>query len=73
MSKRYIIMESSKSAHCCFEATVMDSTKPEMIHGKHYEGVEGKHYETICECFNIKEAQLVCDALNLKEKTNDRR
>ena len=64
---RYIIYNGSKSAHCCFEATVMDSTKPEIINGEHYEDGLGKHYETICECFSIEDAELVCKALNMLE------
>lgn len=49
---RYIIYEGSKSGHCCFKATVMDSTKPEII--------DGECYETICaECFNMGYAELV--------------
>lgn len=61
---RYIIYNGSKSAHCCFEATVMDSTKPEIIGGEHYEDDGGKHYETVCECFDMKDAMLICEALN---------
>lgn len=61
---RYIIYTGSKSAHCCFEATVMDSTKPEMIGGEHYEDEVGKHYETVCECFSMEDAEKVANALN---------
>jgi hypothetical protein len=43
----------------------MDTTKPEIIGGKHYAGSDGQlHYETVCECFSMDDAQLVCDALN---------
>ena len=63
---RYIIYAGSKSAHCCFYATVMDSTKPEIIGGKHYEDEGGKHYETVCECFSIEDAELICAALITK-------
>lgn len=65
---RYIIYEGSKSAHCCFEATVMDSTKPEFVGEKQYEDEGGKHYETICECFNVEDAELICKALNALER-----
>lgn len=64
---RYIIYKGSKSAHCCFEATVMDSTRPEIIGGEHYEDEGGKHYETVCECFEMEDAELVCRALNALE------
>lgn len=62
---RYIIAESSISSHCCFEATVMDSTKPDMIGDKHYEDEKGKHYEIVCECFTLECAKLICNALNI--------
>ena len=39
---RYIIYIGSKSAHRCFEATVMDTTKPEMIGGEHYKDSSGQ-------------------------------
>lgn len=65
---RYIIITGSKSGHCCFEATVVDTTKPVIIGGKHYEpdGL-GKQYETVCECFSLEDAELVCRALNTLE------
>lgn len=64
-NNRYIIYIGSKSAHCCFEATVMDATKPEMICWEHYKDSSGQfHYETICECFSLEDAELVCRALN---------
>ena len=62
---RYQIFNGSKSAHCCFYATVVDTTKPEIIGGQHYKGSDGQlHYETLCECFSMEDAQLICDALN---------
>ena len=62
---RFIIYPGSKSCHCCFEATVMDSTKPERIGGKIYKDSKGrKHYETICECFSMEDAVRVAAALN---------
>ena len=62
---RYQIFNGSKSAHCCFDATVVDTTKPEIIGGQHYKGSDGQlHYETVCECFSLEDAQLICDALN---------
>lgn len=62
---RYAIFHGSKSAHCCFAATVIDATKPDIIGGKHYKGSDGQlHYETICECFSVEDAELVCKALN---------
>ncbi len=58
--KRYKVVEGSQSSHCCFEATVVDTTKPTMIGGKQY----GNQFDAVCECFTLEEAQLVCDSLN---------
>ncbi len=50
---------------CCFKATVVDTTKPEIIGGEHYRDEDGQlHYKTICECFSVEHAELVCKALN---------
>ncbi len=68
MSERYIIYNGSKPSHCCFKATVMDSTRPEIIGGEHYEDEGGKHYETVCECFEMSEAVRIAKALNDLEK-----
>ncbi len=72
---RYAIYTGSQSAHCCFDATVVDTTKPDMIGGKHYKDSSGQlHYESVCECFSEEDAQLVRDALNalnhLRKNTN---
>lgn len=62
---RYQIFNGSRSAHCCFEATVVDIAQPVIIAGQHYKGLDGQlHYETVCECFSLEDAQLICDALN---------
>ncbi len=64
--ERYAVYKGSKSAHCCFEATVVDTTKPKIIGGEHYRGSDGQlHYETVCECFCESDAEMVCRALNL--------
>jgi len=64
-SKRYQIYDGSKSAHCCFVATVVDTTSPHMIGGEHYRGGDGQlHYFSVCECFSYDDAVLICDALN---------
>ena len=67
MVKRYIVRNGSKSGHCCFDFTVMDTTKPEIIGGKHYETNGKKQYEAVCECFEQEQAELVAAALNQKE------
>lgn len=68
MTERYKIMDCSLSCHCCFEYTVVDTTKPDMIGGEHYKDEKGFHYETVCECFEYDDAKLVCDALNARGK-----
>lgn len=64
LADRYIIMNGSISGHCCFEFSVLDTTKPEIIGGKHYEDDKGKHYEAVCECFDEESAILICNSLN---------
>lgn len=60
MSNKYKVVGGSQSAHCCFEATVIDTTKPEMIGDKHY----NNEYVAICECFEVTDAEDIVNALN---------
>lgn len=55
-NKRYKVIPGSESAHCCFSATVVDTENP-------VDYKEGG-FETVCECFNEQDAELVCMALN---------
>ena len=32
---RYQVVEDSQSGHCCFDATVVDTSKLEIINGEH--------------------------------------
>ena len=57
---RYSIREGSESGHCCFKATVVDTSKPYMIGKEHYPDC----YVEVCECFNIEDAEKICAALN---------
>jgi hypothetical protein len=57
---RYRVVEGSQSAHCCFEATVVDTTRPLMVAGEHYLG----RFEEVCECFEVEDAELIAAALN---------
>lgn len=57
---RYIVVKGSQSAHCCFEATVVDMTKPVIIGGEHFDN----QYEPVCECFDIADAETIAAALN---------
>lgn len=45
----YIVIEGSKSGHCCFDFTVVDTTKKN---------------ESVCECFDREDAELIAEALN---------
>lgn len=65
---RYAVYSGSMSMHCCFKATVVDTTKPEVIDGKHFQGKDGQyHYEAVCECLEREDAQRICAALNQTE------
>jgi hypothetical protein len=68
MGDRYKVVEGSQSAHCCFEATVIDTRRPTMIVGKQFVrkigGVEVPQFDSICECFEESDAELICNALN---------
>lgn len=61
--KRYIVVDGSQTGHCCFDATVVDTTKPTMIGGEHYNG----EFEPVCECFDRADAERITDALNVAE------
>lgn len=57
---RYQVIEGSQSAHCCFDFTVVDVTKPLIIAGEQYRN----EFESVCECFDEAAAKMICDALN---------
>lgn len=57
---RYKIVDGSQSGHCCFEATVVDTTKPVMLNGEHYEN----QYDPVCECLDLADAEMIAAALN---------
>jgi len=61
--KRFIVVAGSQTAHCCFDATVVDTDKPTMIGGKHY----NNEYEPVCECFEVGDAERIAAALNAVE------
>lgn len=62
--ERYAIMATSKSAHCCFDFTVVDTAQSEGYTCDRF----GHHYSTICECFDQESAENVCRALNALDK-----
>lgn len=63
--QRYKVINKSQSAHCCFVATVVDTTRPQLLaDGKPYLNNDVPQYEAVCECFEQAQAELVCNALN---------
>ncbi len=60
---RYKVVDGSQSGHCCFDATVVDTTQPVMIGGEHYNG----QYEAVCECFDHSNAERIAAALNSRD------
>lgn len=55
---RYIVVEGSVSAHCCFEASVCDTTKPYQF--------DPNQFEAICECMSKEDAHDIAAAMNTK-------
>lgn len=53
--QKYIVVEESISAHCCFEYSIVEvaAFKTE------------KYPEPICECFTKEGADKICHALNM--------
>ena len=60
MIERYKVVDGSQSAHCCFDSTVVDTTKPVMIGGRQYKG----QFEAVCECFEPADAETIAAVLN---------
>jgi hypothetical protein len=56
MTERYKIVEGSQSGHCCFDFTVVDTQEPLSY--------DPEGFKAICECFELRDAQVVCNALN---------
>ena len=68
MADRYVVSPKSESAHCCFEATVVDTARPQYQDNAKtvpFKDPEGKlYYESICECFSVEDAESIAAALN---------
>jgi hypothetical protein len=64
--ERYKVVDGSLSAHCCFEATVVDTQKPVMLGGVPYIRDGEPRFESVCECFEVEDAELICAALNAR-------
>lgn len=58
---RCVVVDGSQSRHCCFDATVVDTSKPTGYMGQ---------FDAVCECFTVEDARVVCDALNLANQNN---
>jgi hypothetical protein len=62
---RYQLSEGSQSGHCCFDWTVIDTKTPHIIGKGQYRNSKGElEWEGVCECFEKKEAERICEALN---------
>jgi hypothetical protein len=67
MSERFKVVDGSTSCHCCFEATVVDTTKPIVFGDKPYIRDGEPQFEAICECFDKADAERIAAAMNGKE------
>lgn len=56
MESRYKVVQGSELSHCCISATVIDTTIKSTIDN------------IICECIEVKHANIVCNALNAMEE-----
>jgi hypothetical protein len=56
-SARYIIVDKSVSAHCCFKCTIIDTAAGKEDYGDYWK-------RSMCETFDRAEAEIICDALN---------
>lgn len=52
---RYEVIEHSVSCHCCFTCSVVDKLS---------EPNPGMRHAVVCECFEEKDAQIICNLLN---------
>lgn len=67
MGQRFQVKEGSQSAHCCFEATVVDTAIPRIVGGKQCVRDGEPQWEAVCECFDLEDAKDIAHALNLAE------
>lgn len=54
---RYKVIEGSETGHCCFEYTVIDTTKERGV-------LDDEDDDLVCECFEKEHADKICNALN---------
>lgn len=65
----YQVVPGSNSGHCCFEASVVSDDRPSLRQDKSVaESPEGvPQLDSICECFERQDADMICTALNNAE------
>jgi len=63
MAGRFIVVDGSKSGHCCFEFSIIDTHRKTF---KYDDGGISEPY-AVCECFFKGEADEICKALNSTE------
>lgn len=61
MSERFQVVPGSQSCHCCFEWTVVDTSKGRNA----YEGDPA--FEALCECYEEADARRIAAGLNATE------
>lgn len=54
VSQRYTVLQESKTSHCCFVASVLDTQRLDSL----------GEPDVVCECFDADEAKRIADALN---------
>lgn len=55
--KRFVVLVGSESAHCCFDATIVDTQTLDSLGNP----------SNIAECFDMNDALRIAEALNEKE------
>lgn len=66
-TKRFVVFDRSLSAHCCFEATIVDLTKFKLHHQPSERQPYGyASFETVGEFWDQETAEFVCEALNFQ-------
>lgn len=63
MADRYKVVGGSQSGHCCFAATVVDTTKPSFPNDPDPRWAD--HFAPVCECFERADAERIAAALNV--------
>ena len=63
-NERYIIIDSSFSAHCCFGYSIIDTKAGKVHYGDYWK-------KSMCETFDIEEAEIICKALNSYPEANN--